>query len=287
MKNLIFAICMLFVTVQLTTAQTCFPVIYCDTGKQVIRILEYKSGGIIVNRGYYNGSVPYTPSSRIVFGNCDSTITNQNRELIDSLMANNTLTRRNIDSLMNNNTLTRRTIDSINVNNTLTRRTIDSFATLNTQLRKGNDTLAASLQTLKNGNQLVKISNGTITSAIAASAVSASNLDNALVVDQRPITASFGANTTTVTSYTTDANSITTTGCIKVIVENKSTSTDGTVVYGGVGFNLGKKGNTSGYSTVMTFESIYDYASKKYSPFATLVVNALASNIVVTKIFTQ
>ena len=272
MKNLIFTILILFVCVQITTAQT-FPIIYCDTGKQVVRILEYKSGGIMVNRGYYNGSTPYTPSSKIVPGNCDSTLTNQNKGLIDSLMANNTLTRRNLDTLVNNNTLTRRNLDTLVNNNTLTRRNLD--------------TLAATYQSLKTGSALFRITNGTNTATVTASAVSASNLDLALVVDQRPITATFGSNTPTVTAYNTDANTISTTNCVRIVIENKSTSTDASISYGGQLIQLGKKGNTSGYNTIYQYDAIYDFASKKYSPFPTVIVNALASTVLVTKYFAQ
>lgn len=97
----------------------------------------------------------------------------------------------------------------------------------------------------------------------------------------------FGTTIPTVTAYTTAGNTISTTNCIKVLVENESITTNGTITYGGKIITIGFKGNVSGYSTFYSFDAPYDVASKKYSPFASMVIDALTSNIYVTKIFTQ
>lgn len=132
-----------------------------------------------------------------------------------------------------------------------------------------------------------KITDGTNDATIKASSTASVETDKALVVDIRPTTALFGSNTPTVTAITTAGNTITTTNCIKILIENQSLTTNATVTYGGQVFTVGFKGNSVGYSNYYAFDACYDTASRKYSPFATLVVDAAASNIFITKIFAQ
>jgi len=132
-----------------------------------------------------------------------------------------------------------------------------------------------------------KLTDGTNDVSIKAASTASTATDKALVIDIRPTTASFGANTPTVTAITTAGNTITTANCIKILIENQSLNTNATVTYGGQVFTVGFKGNSAGYSNYYAFDACYDTASRKYSPFATLVVDAAASNIFLTKIFAQ
>lgn len=122
---------------------------------------------------------------------------------------------------------------------------------------------------------------------IKTPSVSAVATDKALVVDQRPTTATFGTNTPTVTAYTTASNTIITTNCITIVLENVSVTTSATFQYGGISFTLGYKNNPNGYPTTYTFTMPYDWPSKKYSPFPTLVLSALGSQVALTKYFVQ
>lgn len=122
---------------------------------------------------------------------------------------------------------------------------------------------------------------------IKIASVSSVSTDKALVVDQRPTTATFGSTIPTVTAYNSSANTITTTNCITIVIENVSVTKDATIVYGGITFNLGYVGNTARYPTTYTFTMPFDWPSKKYSPFPTLVVNAASSQVAVTKYFIQ
>lgn len=162
-----------------------------------------------------------------------------------------------------------------------------------TGLDIGNVGLKAGTNTIGNVNQtqatagFTKLTNGTDDVTIKASSTASTATDKALVVDIRPQTALFGANTPTVTAITTAGNTITTANCIKILIENQSLTTNATVTYGGSVITLGYKGNTAGYSTFYAFDALYDIASRKYSPFATMVVDGSGSNVSLTKIFAQ
>lgn len=120
-----------------------------------------------------------------------------------------------------------------------------------------------------------------------SSNVSAASTDRALVVEDRPTTATFGSNTPTVTNYSSAGNTISTTNCIIIILENVSATTNATFTYGGVTIYLGYPNSAAKYPTTYTFTMPYDVPSKKYSPFPALVVNALGSSVNVTKYFAQ
>jgi hypothetical protein len=157
----------------------------------------------------------------------------------------------------------------------------------------GNVGLITGTNTIGNVNQTQatagysKLTDGTNDVSIKASSTAPTITDKALVIDIRPTTAIFGVNTPTVTAITTAGNTITTTNCIKILIENQSTTTNATVTYGGQVFTVGFKGNSAGYSNYYAFDAPYDIASRKYSPFATMVVDANLSNIFLTKIFAQ
>jgi hypothetical protein len=231
MKKIILSLLLIANACFLSAQTNIIQIPYNDTGKNIIRLMEFKNAQFY-SRGYFDGTTVYTPSAKCKAGFVGDT-------------ANYAKIKASIDSL------------------------------------------SLIIQTLKNGTNLVKITDGTNIGSVKASGTASTNSDVAQVVVSRPSTALFGSTTPTVTAYNTDANTITTTNCVRIIVENKSTTTDGSISYGGVILPIGKKNNTSGYFTLYTFEAPFDWPSQKYSPLAALIVNAASANIVVTKYFTQ
>lgn len=126
----------------------------------------------------------------------------------------------------------------------------------------------------------------TLSSRLTTSTALPTNGVKALNVRQVQTTALVGVNIPTVTLYTTDANTVVTTNVTEIEIENMSLTTNANFTYGGQTFTLGFKGNGITPS-FYHFKAPYDASSFKYSPFATLIVNAASSSVLVTKHFIQ
>lgn len=126
----------------------------------------------------------------------------------------------------------------------------------------------------------------TIISRLPNSTITLNGATKGFLVRQIQVTPFVGTNIPTVTAYNTNANTVVTTNCTEIVLENMSTTTNATFVYGGQTFTLGFKGNGVTPS-FYNFKAPYNESSFKYSPFATLIVNAVGSSVFLTKYFIQ
>jgi hypothetical protein len=109
------------------------------------------------------------------------------------------------------------------------------------------------------------------------------NIGNDGIISIKSEVAVVGANVPTVDVFNTAGNTIVTNNTMVIYVENTGTQ-DATISYGGVTYTLAHYGNNQPIPTFREFTAHFDEASRKYCPFAPLIVNGSATGtIVVTK----
>lgn len=202
-------------------------------------------------------------------------------EQIDTAAATNTILRQLIAKPVGSDSVfIKRTNDTLSSNNNLARLDAIKQDTANARLLRLESKAGVS------DSIFIKTTNDTLSSRLTTSIALPTNGVKALNVRQVQTTALVGVNIPTVTAYTTNTNTVVTTNVNEIVIENMSLTTTANFTYGGQTFILGHKGN----GITPSFYNIkvpYDASSFKYSPFATLIVNAASSSVFVTKYFIQ